>query len=644
MKEHDDLRRFGEIDDRFVEEATPGGRVRRRRRFVALVAACLSLVLLIPCGVYLFTPFDTTPPDVSDYKNSPYYPIIERLNEYSYVRPAYQNYFELLTDRVENGIDDLFGSGKGTNNAPSEAPSSPGGGNMSNDGVGEYVEVTDNQVAGVIEGDLIKRSSTHIYYLHNSALSVYRIAGEETEQVGRYIPNAGDDEYSKTWNGAWEMYLSADCRTVTLVAPYYSKETESAVQVISLDVSDPASISVTSRFTVTGGYLSSRSVNGKLMLMTEFYAKTDFDDESSFIPQIDMGNGCESIPIDSILFPDELTSRRYTVVCQLDEATLSYEGSAAFLSYSDELYVSAKHIFATRSFASVTPTENEKALHEDMTEISCLSYGTDGFGYRGSVTVKGRVKDQYSMDEYNGMLRVVTSTTQITMNYDKKGQGDYNLHGVITSSSVARESANLYCIDISTWETVGEVIGFAPQGETVESVRFDGEAAYVCTAMVVLLTDPVFFFDLSDPTSITYTDTGTIDGYSSSLVSMGDGFLLGIGVGAKNGSLKIEVYEEDGDRVVSVCSYEIEFCSFSSDYKAYYIDRENGLIGLGVADYSYTADSIYRYILLHFDGYELHELADEPLGGIYDTQRGVYIEDYFYMFGADDCKVIKIFA
>ena len=81
--------------------------------------------------------------------------------------------------------------------------------------------------------------------------------------------------------------------------------------------------------------------------------------------------------------------------------------------------------------------------------------------------------------------------------------------------------------------------------------RFDGTDAYVCTA--VQLTDPVFFFDLSDMDNITYKETGTIEGFSTSLVNFGNGYLLGIGTGNVWGSLKIEIYEESATGVVSVC-------------------------------------------------------------------------------------------
>ena len=99
------------------------------------------------------------------------------------------------------------------------------------------------------------------------------------------------------------------------------------------------------------------------------------------------------------------------------------------------------------------------------------------------------------------------------------------------------------------------------------------------------MSDPVFFFDLSDVKNITYKETGTIEGYSSSLVNFGDGYLLGIGV-VNWSDFKVEVYEEKEDNVKSVCAYELNSADYSLDYKAYYIDRENQLVGLGIQNHN----------------------------------------------------------
>ena len=384
--------------------------------------------------------------------------------------------------------------------------------------------------------------------------------------------------------------------------------------------------------TISGSYLSGRLVDGKLLLLSSFYVgkNPDFSKEENFLPQIDTGDGFKSVPLASIISPETLSSSRYTVVCKLDGSSLSLEGVSAFLSYSNEVYVSTDSVYVTRTY---TDTQTSKGIktQASMTEISRLTYG-DSFEYKGSVTVEGYVKDQYSLDEYDGTLRVVTTTDkhQRTENVSSDGMS------VSSSILPGATNANLYCIDLATMQVAATVERFAPDGEIVQSVRFDGTAAYVCTS--VQLSDPVFFFDLTDMQNITYKDTGTIEGFSSSLVNFGDGFLLGIGRGNTWDTVKIEVYEEQGDQVVSVCRYEIERAGYATDYKAYLIDRLNGLVGLGFTKHNGQTDAS-RYVLLFFDHYDLHELVNVPLEGDNANKRAVYIDGYLYLFGENDFQV-----
>ena len=191
-------------------------------------------------------------------------------------------------------------------------------------------------------------------------------------------------------------------------------------------------------------------------------------------------------------------------------------------------------------------------------------------------------------------------------------------------------------------QIAASVIGFAPAGEGAESVRFDGHSAYVCTAEVVTLTDPVYFFDLSDLANITYQDTGVIAGFSTSLINLGDGYLLGIGVGDSRSTLKIEVYRESENGVVSVCSYEAKSTGYATDYKSYFIDRERGLLGLGILEYNKSMAEGSYYLLLHFNGSKLNVVLKEHLMGGNEDKRGVLIDGYFYMFGENGFLVRSI--
>ena len=639
MKKKNWYRSLGLADDRYIAEAHPDNIIKpkRNRVWIPLVAACACFALI----VWLFIPFGSTPPDVSQYRDSEYYELIQNLNVLTFRPPEYKNNAAKAWAWIKNISFGVTKDSVTNGNAPESGTSM--------DAAGNYKEVTDNQVEGIVEADRIKRSDTHVYYLDDQALRIYSIDKINSKEVGSYtLYVKNSDRYPDL--DQWEFYLSDDCKTVTVITQYYKKTPGNSnryVHLLSLDVSDPANITKTGEFSITGNYMSSRNVNGTLLLLTEFAvnrSELDFDDESTFLPQIDNGNGAHSFPASSIVSPERLSSPRYTVVVKLDERTLDLKGTAAYLSYSEDVYVSENHVFLTHVFADKEKNMDGTVTRNSMTEISCLAYGGDSFEIKGNVTVRGYVKDQWSMDEYEGILRVFTTTNATTVR-EQLGINN-SVSADILQTATGTSNASLYCIDLSTFKTVASVIDFAPPREEIQSVRFDGETAYVCTSLE--MSDPVFFFDLSDLENIRYKDTGTIEGFSTSLINLGDGYLLGIGRGGSWSSFKVEVYEETASGVRSVCSYELESASYSTEYKSYYVDRENQLVGIGVVDNRYYntskySDEAHRYILLHFDGYRLTEIVNVPLAGNPANMRGVYIDGYMYMFGQNDFKVVKIF-
>ncbi|MBQ7398294.1 MAG: beta-propeller domain-containing protein [Clostridia bacterium] len=644
MKNKKLLRAMSLADEKYVAEADP--RAMRKRpswqRWTAL-AACICL-LVTALNLVLFVPYDTTPPDVSRYEDSEYYSVIQSINALTFKKPKYKNNFQTLWNTIASIGRGLI---KEDMMAPGAAPDAENTANGAPTYGQKYEETTDNQVAGVIEGDIFKRSDKYIYYMSAKNLYVYSIGKENSTRLFSCSLDRSQDEINGYYyTHDFEMYLSADCTTLTVIMPFYSMNKDgwarSLIDIVSLDVTDPADVRETNRITVTGGYLSSRVVDGQLMVMTNMLVQNpDFSKEETFLPQINSGNGFVSIAPENIMLPETLSSPRYTTVFMLDEKTLTPLGDAAFLSYSQEVYVSRDSIYATSQYTDQVKLDDGYTKTEIMTEIARLSYENDTLTPMGTTTVSGYVKDQYSLDEYEGVLRVVT-TTNISQFKETITGG--NVSTTIPSGRETGTSAALSCIDSNTWETLAKVENFAPKGETVESVRFDGDKAYVCTAVVVTLTDPVFFFDLSDLSNITVKDTGVIDGYSSSLVNWGDGYLLGIGFNDRR-ELKIEVYEEGETGVNSVTAYDPGFASFSQEYKAYFIDRENQLIGLGVTDYTNDygiEESPERYIVLHFDGFRLNEVLNVGIGAYPEYCRATLIDGYMYILGQESFTVEEL--
>ena len=527
--------------------------------------------------------------------------------------------------------------------------------NSSNNNNSEYIETTDNQVEGVIEADKIKRSDKYIYYLNKKTIQIFDINKENTKLLGSYTPKSAEHASAQE---VCEFYLSKDCKTINMIIQYSTEKDGSLFDIINIDVTDPANIKENKSITATGTYDSSRFTDEQLLVVSEFVVDEEdvnYEKEETFIPQNNVSGEMKPVDCATVVIPEKLTSARYVVVMTLNPNTLEVYGQKALLSYLTDIYATKDHLYLART-DYVDASKGSKTI----TQVDCFEYNTKEIKSIGSVVVDGYIKDQWSMDEHEGILRVVTTTNSFSdvrgSWYDSNGL-DHNLMRAWGDCN-----ADLYCIDIKTWDIVGSVKQFAPPHEEVQSVRFDKTDAYICTS--IEMSDPVFFFDLSDVKNITYKETGTIEGYSSSLVNFGDGYLLGIGV-VNWSDFKVEVYEEKEDNVKSVCAYELNSADYSLDYKAYYIDRENQLVGLGIQNhnnYMYDVDIIVpeegaaitkpstsgkekndtEYLLLKFENRELHEKLKTGLDGNVNNMRGVYIDGYMYMFAEEEFKVEKI--
>ena len=159
------LEKFGLIDEKYIDEASPLAvdraiekEINKSKKVRRLGFGIAGLVMVVALSLWLFIPYSTTAPSVAKYSSIPYYSVIKKLNEATFAKPKYKNNFQMI-------IKNLFSvkmSAGGTNAMPESDKM-------------EYVETTDNQVAGIIEADRIKRSSEHIYFLDGNVLKVFNI-------------------------------------------------------------------------------------------------------------------------------------------------------------------------------------------------------------------------------------------------------------------------------------------------------------------------------------------------------------------------------------------------------------------------------------------------------------------------------------
>ena len=643
---------IGEIDEKYVKESE--GKMLKSP--IIKVAVCL--VLVVAFGLHMFLPFAPVTSDLTAYEGSSYFPLIEGIEDYrlSFKQPKYKNNFEAMLGIIEdlNFGANLGGSAPDMDMNGSEAPES------GMDGNGSYVESTDNQVEGVIESDLMKMTDKYIFRLgigytvteyekgnetyketvETTVLNVYSIDKENSTLVAKYeIPHFENEFFKSYYEG--EMYLSLDGNTVTLLKYYTDSTTNKGkIGIISIDVSDINNINTKAMVSIDGQINTSRMADGRLLLISEYFFnrnKVDYNDPATFVPSIDSGNGPTPIEFEDIIFPDIVGNTRYSVVALFDADNLELLGANALLNFTNQVYVSANNVYITRQYnEKFDQQDNYNYTTKDMTDIAVLNYSGDRLENKGIITVEGHAEDQYSFDEKDGYLRLVTTTTESIATSD----------GSLASGRTIR-NASLWIYDLADNSLAYSLEDFAIEGEEATAVRFDGDMLYVCTAVVINFTDPVYFIDLSDYENIDSADTGIIEGYSDHLINLGEGFLLGIGQ-ENRWTSKVEIYEQQGSDVVSVDVFKFEG-SYSDDYKAYLVNREQNIFGFG-ADYIYIYDEqtfkeeVYYdcYILLQFNGYELTAQIFKVDSLRSASVRAAYVDGYLYITTEYNLTVEKI--
>ncbi len=189
------------------------------------------------------------------------------------------------------------------------------------------------------------------------------------------------------------------------------------------------------------------------------------------------------------------------------EATTIFGKPGAVYASGQSLYVAVRH---NRTQLYGWYYEDEDGIDEATTVHKfSLNYQLNQSAYLGSGVVKGRVLNQFAMDEHGGYLRIATTTGRVP---------DPEVH---SSLSVVEERSGKL-------EVVGMVDQIAPT-EDIRSVRFNGDLGFIVTFKK---TDPLFVLDLSEPTLPVITGELKIPGFSTYMHMMDAGHILSVGYDA----------------------------------------------------------------------------------------------------------------
>lgn len=383
--------------------------------------------------------------------------------------------------------------------------------------------ITNVQEAGVGEPDTIETDGRRVVSVSDGVLRVVDAASHELTGRLDLTMYAGAESA--------QLLMSGDRALVILgsAVPYYRGimydrvygppygPQGSAATFLLVDLSGaPAIVSVLHPH---GGYVDARMVGSTVRLVVQSVPKLSFPAPaggqsdrvriaanraavrraplSAWLPTYDVTTGStthtSTVPCGRVSHPASYTGTSMLTVYTVDLAAAGLDEPKPITLAAD-----GTAVYATAASLYVASAQGSKTqLHRfDIT-------GAGRPVYLGSGTVPGQLFDSYSMSDYAGSLRAVTTA----------------------DGPAGPSQSAVYVLDADTLKITGHVGGLGV-GERLHGVRFLGALAYVVTFESV---DPLYVLDLHDPDRPRLAGELTVTGYSDYLHPVADGRLLGVG-------------------------------------------------------------------------------------------------------------------
>lgn len=444
---------------------------------------------------------------------------------------------------------------------------------------------TNNQEQGVDEADFVKTDGHHIYFLQGQRLHIFGVPtfGELVQESNLSLegtPRAmmldGDQLVVISTLNPWA--IQANSPVVDAMGwdeEYNQWRTSSLTKFTVLNVADGTDAVVDRELYIEGQYITARETNGTVRTVTHAwmdvrgmtswlslpngYYNLDWEDDAQLrrdirervaykamqanqnaldnlslndlIPQVyEFTNGevtthrMSDDACAQFVAPEDGFNRGITSIFALELSSASFAftvdhvvGNYPQVYASQDVLVLAENAFDWWWFWGTNGVEEMTNLH--TFDIS----SPDATLYTGSGRVNGTVLNQFSLSEFEGVLRVATTTGQ---------WGQWWLENPEPMSSQLVTLGR--SVDLDTQRQVlvetGRVDGIAP-GERIWSARFDGDRAYLVTFEQI---DPLWVIDISNATDPVILGELEVPGVSTYIHPLSRDHLLTIGMGPAN--------------------------------------------------------------------------------------------------------------
>ncbi len=448
---------------------------------------------------------------------------------------------------VPNGL--LSSAGSGAESAQRDAaPVAPAPVRSTNGETG-----TNVQEAGVDEPDVVKTDGHTLFRVENGDLVTYDLDGAEVERLTSLDLPSGSGDTEILLSGETVVALSHDDRG----------DGNASTELVTVDVSDPSAPEVTKTVAYDSGLVTARLHDGVVRVVLQAglpdldFTKpgkhtTDFEatqanqdivrdsEIGDWLPtaSYDDGEAQQLLDCDQVAIPDDGTTLGTMAVVGFDAPApeapavtgLAADTSLAYAS-TDQLYLATTSMYGgviLNCFDCLEPIPPSDSMMpgwfpgggvvsdgkvmpyvgSDDGSSHLYAFDLDGIDttFAASGQVDGTIRDRWSVDAADGVLRVVVGPNGSTGNFN--------------SLVTFRQEGN-DLVESGRLDDLGV-------NEDIQSVRWFDTLAIVVTFRQI---DPLYAIDLTDSDHPELMGELKIPGFSAYLHPLGEHRLLGLGEG-----------------------------------------------------------------------------------------------------------------
>lgn len=454
---------------------------------------------------------------------------------------------------------------------------------------------TNTQVQDVDEADIVKTDGNYIYYVTNYTVYIVKADNLNLDSKLDFSLLDNNSRYYPS-----ELFINGN--KLVVIGNYfeYPDETDSTsklrdrivytnkstTKAYIYDISDKTEPKELRQVDIDGNYSTSRLIGDTLYLISSkyMYYNPEMKDEEILPIYYDSSSSdkYKNIECTDIVYNQKANDYVYKTIGAVNINNNDEIIVETFLGYGNTVYCSENNLYLA------TPVYNEENTQIlNSTEIYKFNISDGGLKYICKNIISGNVNNQFSLDEYNGNLRIATTVTiQEKPNQVTSREG-------IEVVEIGKTTTNniLYVLD-ENLEVIGELTDFGLE-EKIYSVRFIENVAYIVTFEQI---DPLFVIDLSDPRNPVMKGNLEIPGYSSYLHPYDENHIIGIGYNVKdnghggvtNETIKLSMFDVSNlNNPVEIFTKSLgEGYSYSNvtfDHKLLMYDKHRNLIGFPIS-------------------------------------------------------------